>query len=109
MGIISDRLSSDRTIRKPWFELSVWFCIFKLCCAILHMGDEKKKETKIEKKDEFGDTVEKTEIEEKVEDDWPKSSNFFVCQKCQKARTSVMVQFNCWGEKHARTFYIPKY
>jgi hypothetical protein len=53
--------------------------------------------------------VEKTEIEEKVEDDWPKSSNFFVCQKCQKARTSVMVQFNCWGEKHARTFYIPKY
>ena len=33
------------------------------------MGDEKKKETKIEKKDEFGDTVEKTEIEEKEEDD----------------------------------------
>ena len=36
------------------------------------MGDEKKKETKIEKKDEFGDTVEKTEIEEKEGDDWPK-------------------------------------
>lgn len=34
-----------------------------------NMGDEKKKETKIEKKDEFGDTVEKTEIEEKEEDD----------------------------------------
>jgi hypothetical protein len=33
------------------------------------MGDEKKKETTIEKKDEFGDTVEKTEIEEKEEDD----------------------------------------
>lgn len=33
-----------------------------------NMGDEKKKETKIEKKDEFGDTVEKTEIEEKEED-----------------------------------------
>ena len=30
-----------------------------------NMGDDKKKETKIEKKDEFGDTVEKTEIEEK--------------------------------------------
>ncbi len=43
------------------------------------MGDEKKKETKIEKKDEFGNTVEKTEIEEKEEDDdWPKSSNFFI-------------------------------
>jgi len=38
------------------------------------MGDEKKKETKIEKKDEFGNTVEKTEIEEKEEDDWLKSS-----------------------------------
>jgi hypothetical protein len=33
------------------------------------MGDEKKKETKIEKKDEFGNIVEKTEIEEKEEDD----------------------------------------
>jgi len=33
------------------------------------MGDEKKKETKIEKKDEFEDTVEKTEIEEKEGDD----------------------------------------
>jgi hypothetical protein len=31
------------------------------------MGD-KKKETKIEKKDEFGDTVEETKIEEKEED-----------------------------------------
>lgn len=39
-----------------------------------NMGDEKKKETKIEKKDEFGNTVEKTEIEEKEEDDWPKST-----------------------------------
>lgn len=38
------------------------------------MGDEKKKETKIEKKDEFGNTVEKTEIEEKEDDDWLKSS-----------------------------------
>lgn len=37
-----------------------------------NMGDEKKKETKIEKKDEFGNTVEKTEIEEK-EDDWLES------------------------------------
>ena len=44
-----------------------------------NMGDEKKKETKIEKKDEFGDTVEKTEIEEKEQDDdWPKSSNFII-------------------------------
>ena len=33
-----------------------------------NMGDEKKKETKIEKKDEFGNTVEKTEIEEKEEE-----------------------------------------
>ena len=33
------------------------------------MGDDKKKETKIEKKDEFGNPVEKTEIEEKEEDD----------------------------------------
>jgi len=32
------------------------------------MGDDKKKETKIEKKDEFGDTVEETKIEEKEED-----------------------------------------
>ena len=38
------------------------------------MGDEKKKKKKIEKKDEFGNTVEKTEIEEKEEDDWLKSS-----------------------------------
>jgi hypothetical protein len=29
------------------------------------MGDEKKKETKIEKKDEFGNVVEEQEIEEK--------------------------------------------
>lgn len=34
-----------------------------------NMRDEKKKETKIEKKDEFGSTVEKTEIEEKEEED----------------------------------------
>lgn len=33
------------------------------------MEDEKKKETKIEKKDEFGNTVKKTEIEEKEEED----------------------------------------
>jgi len=30
--------------------------------------NEKKKETKIEKKDEFGNTIEEQEIEEKVED-----------------------------------------
>ncbi len=34
-----------------------------------NMRDEKKKETKIEKKDEFGNTVEKTEIEEKEEEE----------------------------------------
>jgi hypothetical protein len=34
-----------------------------------NMEDEKKKEMKIEKKDEFGNTVEKTEVEEKEEDD----------------------------------------
>jgi len=33
-----------------------------------NMGDEKKKETKIEKKDEFGNTVEEEKIEEKEED-----------------------------------------
>ena len=33
-----------------------------------NMGDEKKKETKIEKKDEFGNTIEEQEIEEKEED-----------------------------------------
>jgi hypothetical protein len=32
------------------------------------MGDNKKKETKIEKKDEFGNTVEEKKIEEKEED-----------------------------------------
>ncbi|CAN5588998.1 hypothetical protein BH18THE1_BH18THE1_01030 [soil metagenome] len=32
------------------------------------MGDEKKKVTEIEKKDEFGDTVEKKKVEEKEED-----------------------------------------
>jgi len=32
------------------------------------MGDNKKKETKIEKKDEFGKTVEEKKIEEKEED-----------------------------------------
>lgn len=32
------------------------------------MGDDKKKETKIEKKDEFGNTVEEKKIEEKEED-----------------------------------------
>lgn len=43
--------------------------VFKQCWAMGNMGEEKKKETKIEKKDEFGNTVEKTEIEEKEEDD----------------------------------------
>ena len=32
------------------------------------MGDNKKKETKIEKKDEFGNTVEEKKIGEKEED-----------------------------------------
>ena len=32
------------------------------------MGDDKKKETKIEKKDEFGNTVEEKKIVEKEED-----------------------------------------
>ena len=32
------------------------------------MGDDKKKETKIEKKDECGNTVEEKKIEEKEED-----------------------------------------
>jgi len=32
------------------------------------MGDDKKKETKIEKKDEFGNTIEEEKIEEKEED-----------------------------------------
>jgi hypothetical protein len=32
------------------------------------MTDDKKRETKIEKKDEFGNTVEEQEIEEKEED-----------------------------------------
>jgi hypothetical protein len=32
------------------------------------MGDDKKKETKIEKKDEFGNTIEEKKIEEKEED-----------------------------------------
>ena len=34
------------------------------------MGDDtKKKETKIEKKDEFGNVIEKKEVKEKEEDD----------------------------------------
>jgi hypothetical protein len=32
------------------------------------MGDDRKKETKIEKKDEFGNTVEEKKIVEKEED-----------------------------------------
>jgi hypothetical protein len=32
------------------------------------LGDDNKKETKIEKKDEFGNTVEEKKIEEKEED-----------------------------------------
>jgi len=32
------------------------------------MGDDRKKETKIEKKDEFGNTVEEKKIGEKEED-----------------------------------------
>ena len=39
------------------------------CCTKNNtMGDEKKKETKIEKKDEFGNVVEEQKIEEKEED-----------------------------------------
>ena len=54
------------------------------------MEDEKKKETKIEKKDEFGNTVEKTEIEEKEEeDDWPKSSNLFIIYQYFKALDTI--------------------
>lgn len=50
----------------------LFFPHFALLSYVVHyidMGDDKKKETKIEKKDEFGDTIEKTEIEEKEEDD----------------------------------------
>jgi hypothetical protein len=52
-----------------------YFILATLCAFLSYvvhysgMGDEKKKETKIEKKDEFGDTVEKKEIEEKEEED----------------------------------------
>ena len=42
--------------------------VFKECCLDINMGDDKKKETKIEKKDEFGNVIEKQEIEEKEED-----------------------------------------
>jgi hypothetical protein len=42
--------------------------VFKECCDDINMGDDKKKETKIEKKDEFGNVIEKQEIEEKEED-----------------------------------------
>ena len=56
-----------------------------------NMGDQKKKETKIEKKDEFGNTLEKTEIEEKEEDDWPKSSNFFIIYPPFKALIAILL------------------
>lgn len=49
-------------------EQSVHFVFLSNVVQYTNMGDEKKKETKIEKKDEFGNTVEKTEIEEKEED-----------------------------------------
>jgi len=35
--------------------------VFKECCDDINMGDDKKKETKIEKKDEFGNVIEKQE------------------------------------------------
>ena len=55
-----------------------------------NMGDEKKKETKIEKKDELGNTAEKTQIEKKEEeDDWPKSSNFFIIYPSFKALVTI--------------------
>jgi hypothetical protein len=49
-------------------EQSVHFVLLSNVVQYTNMGDEKKKETKIEKKDEFGNTVEETEIEEKEED-----------------------------------------
>lgn len=49
-------------------EQSVHFVLLRNVVQYTNMGDEKKKETKIEKKDEFGNTVEETEIEEKEED-----------------------------------------
>ena len=49
-------------------EQSVHFVFLSNVVQYTNMGDEKKKETKIEKKDEFGNTVEETEIEEKEED-----------------------------------------
>jgi hypothetical protein len=50
---------------------STLYLIAYLCNVVQKyntMGDEKKKETKIEKKDEFGNVIEKQEIEEKEED-----------------------------------------
>ena len=65
-----------------------------------NMEDEKKKETKIEKKDEFGNTVEKTEIEEKEEeDDWPKSSNFFIIYPSFKALVTILSTRSFWNCK----------
>ena len=62
-----------------------------------NMGDEKKKETKIEKKDEFGNTVEKTEIEEKEEDDdWPKSSNFFILHNSTLNNQPIKSGWKSW-------------
>ena len=49
-------------------DQSVNFVFLSNVVQYTNMGDEKKKETKIEKKDEFGNTVEETEIEEKEED-----------------------------------------
>lgn len=49
-------------------DQSAHFVFLSYVVQYTNMGDDKKKETKIEKKDEFGNTVEETEIEEKEED-----------------------------------------
>ena len=59
---------------RPLDGLPVCVKLFGIIGIINHvvqytnMGEDKKKETKIEKKDEFGNTVEETEIEEKEDD-----------------------------------------
>lgn len=59
--IFLSQLSSEQLIRND--------SGFKQCCSnIQSMGDDRKKETKIEKKDEFGNTVEEKKIEEKEKD-----------------------------------------
>ena len=57
-----------RTPHMNLVEQSVHFVLLSNVVQYSNMGDEKKKEIKIEKKDEFGNTVEETEIEEKEED-----------------------------------------